>query len=114
MSDVCHWLEIKDTKDSNIFIYCFDLLLSIGRNGQLYSSLYDKRDNFNSHYTNVRFMDSKIPSSDAYGVFILPLIRHVMACSSYCPLGFSESGEHKTHLYLWLSLRLSVRLSERN
>ena len=57
--------------------------LSIGRDGQLYTSLYDKRDDFNFHITNFPFLSSNIPSSPAYGVFISQLIRYVRASSSY-------------------------------
>ena len=60
-----------------------DLLLSIGRDGQLHTSLYDKRDDFNFHITNFPFPSSNIPSSPAYGVFISQLIRYARACSSY-------------------------------
>ena len=60
-----------------------DLLLSIGRDGQLRTSLYDKRDGFNFHITKFPFLSSNIPSSPAYGVFILQLIRYARACSSY-------------------------------
>ena len=41
-------LEIKDTTESNTFASYLDLLLSIGRDGQLHTSLYDKRDDFRS------------------------------------------------------------------
>ena len=47
-------LEIKDTTESNTSASYLDLLLSIGREGQLCSSLYDKRDDFNFHITNFR------------------------------------------------------------
>ena len=60
-----------------------DLLLSIGRDGQLHTSIYDKRDDFNFHITNFSFLSSNIPSSPAYGVFISQLIRYARACSSY-------------------------------
>ena len=60
-----------------------DLLLSIESEGQLRTSLYDKRDDFNFHITNFPFLSSNIPSSPAYGVFISQLIRYVRACSSY-------------------------------
>ena len=59
------------------------LLLSIGRDGQLHTSIYDKRDDFNFHITNFPFVSSNIPSSPAYGVFISQLIRYSRACSSY-------------------------------
>ena len=51
--------------------------------GQLHTSIYDKRDDFNFHITNFPFLSSNIPSSPAYGVFISQLIRYARACSSY-------------------------------
>ena len=72
-------LEIKDTTESNTSASDLDLLLPIGRDGQLHTSLYDKHDNFN----NFPFLSSNIPSSPAYGVFILQLIRYARASSSY-------------------------------
>ena len=76
-------LEIKDTTDSNTFASYLDLLLSIGRDGQIHTSLYDKCDDFNFHITNFPFLSSNIPSSPAYGVFISQLIRYARASSSY-------------------------------
>ena len=40
-------LVIKDMTESNTSVSYLDLLLSIGRDGQLYTSLDDKRDDFN-------------------------------------------------------------------
>ena len=51
--------------------------------GQLRTSIYDKRDDFNFHITNFSFLSSKIPSSPAYAVFISQLIRYARACFSY-------------------------------
>ena len=76
-------LEIKDTTESNTSASYLDLLLSIGRDGQLHTSNYDNRDDFNFHITNSPFLSSNIPTSTAYGVFISQLIRYVRACSSY-------------------------------
>ena len=76
-------LEIKDTTESNTSAWYLDLLLSIGRDGQLRTSLYNKRDVSNFHITNFPFLISNIPSSPAYGVFISQLIRYARACSSY-------------------------------
>ena len=76
-------LEIKNTTESNTSAFYLDLLLSIGRDGQLRTSLYDKRDDFNFHITNFPFLSSNIPSSPAYGVFISQLIRYARDCSSY-------------------------------
>ena len=60
-----------------------DLYPDFGRDGQLHTSIYDKRDDFNFHITNFPFLSSNIPSSPAYGVFISQLIRYARACSSY-------------------------------
>ena len=76
-------LEIKDTTEGNTSASYLDLLLSIGRDGQLHTSIYDKRDDFNFHITNFPFLSSNIPTSPAYGVFISQVIRYVRACSSY-------------------------------
>ena len=76
-------LGIKDTTESNTSASYLDLLLSIVRDGQLRTSLYDKHDDFNFHITNFPFLSSNIPSSPAYGVFISQLIRYARACSSY-------------------------------
>ena len=75
-------MEIKDMTDSNTSASYLDLLLSIESDGQLRTSLYDKRDDFNFHITNFPFLSSNIPSSPAYGVFISQ-IRYTRACSSY-------------------------------
>ena len=76
-------LEIKDTTESTTSASYLDLLLSIGRDGQPHTSIYDKRDDFNFHITIFPFLSSNIPSSPDYGVFISQLIRYVRACSSY-------------------------------
>ena len=46
-------LEIKDTTESNTSASYLDLLLSIGRDGQLHTSIYDKRDDFNFHKSQI-------------------------------------------------------------
>ena len=66
-------LEIKDTTESNTSASYLDLLLSIGRDGQLHTSIYDKRGDFNFHITNYPFLSSNIPTSPAYGVFFRSL-----------------------------------------
>ena len=76
-------LEIKDTTESNTSASYLDLLLSIGREGQLHTSIYDERDDFNFYITYFPFPGSNIPASPAYGVFISQLIRYARACSSY-------------------------------
>ena len=76
-------LEIKDTTESNTSASYLDLLLSVESDGQLRTSLNDKRDDFNFHITNFPFLSSNIPSSPAYGVFMSQLMRYVRACSSF-------------------------------
>ena len=49
-------LEIKDTTESTTSVSYLYLLLSIGRDGQLHNSIYDKRDDFNLHITNFPFL----------------------------------------------------------
>ena len=44
-------LDIKDTTESTIASY-LDLLLSIGRDGQPHTPIYDIRDDFNTEYRN--------------------------------------------------------------
>ena len=76
-------LEIEDTTESTTSASYLDLLLSIGRDGQLHTSIYDNRDDFNFHITKFPFQSSNIPSLPAYGVFISQLTRYAPACSSY-------------------------------
>ena len=76
-------LEVKGTTESTTSASYLDLLLSIGRDGQLHTSIYDKRVDFNFHITNFPFLSSNIPSLPAYGVYIYQLIRYARACSSY-------------------------------
>ena len=81
------WRHIDKQADWRSWTYTsasyFDLLLSIGRDGRLHTSLYNKRDDFNFHITNFPFPSSNIPSSPANGVFISQLIRYASASSSY-------------------------------
>ena len=76
-------LEIKDTTESITSASYLDLLLSIVRDGQLHTSIYETRDDYNFHITNWPFPSSNIPSSPAYGVFISQFIRYTRACSMY-------------------------------
>ena len=61
-------LEIKDMTKSNTSASYLDLILWIESDGQLRTSLYDKRDDFNFHMTNFPFLSSNIPFLPAYGV----------------------------------------------
>ena len=76
-------LEIKDTSESNTTASYLDFLLSVGRDGQLYTSLYNKRDYFNFDITNFPLLSSNIPFLPTHGIFISQRIRYARACSSY-------------------------------
>ena len=75
--------RLKTRKRATLLFLKTGYILSIGRDGQLHTSIYDKRDDFNFHITNFPFLSSNIPTSPAYGVFISQLIRYARACSSY-------------------------------
>ena len=45
-------LEIKDTTENTNSASYLDLLMSIGRDGELHTFIYDKWDDFNFHITN--------------------------------------------------------------
>ena len=51
-------IEIKNTPKSTTSASYLDLLLSIGRDGQLHTFIFDKRDDFNFHITNFPFLSS--------------------------------------------------------
>ena len=76
-------LVIKNTTESKESSSYLDLQIIIGKNGKLCTKLYDKRDDFNFPIVNFPFLDSNIPSSPAYGVYISQLIRYARACSNY-------------------------------
>ena len=71
-SDVSCWMWDQEHPQSITSDSYLGLLLSIGRDGQLYTSIYDTQfeDDFNFHTTNFPFLSSNLPSLLAYGVFI--------------------------------------------
>ena len=76
-------LEIKETTDTASSASFLDLFLEFDTNGHLSTRIYDKRDDFNFDIINFPHLDSNIPSSPAYGVYISQLIRYARACSNY-------------------------------
>ena len=91
--------EIKGATESNTSASYLDLLLSIGRDVQLRTSVYDKRDDFSFHITNFPYLSNNIPSSPAYNFFMSLLIRYARAGSSY-------------ECFTLMSSRLSYKLLE--
>jgi hypothetical protein len=82
--------ETTDTASSASFL---DLCLEFDDIGQLSTTIYDKRDDFNFKIINFPNMCSNIPVSPAYGVYISQLIRYARASSNY-------SDFLKRHLHL--------------
>ena len=59
-------LVINDTTESTSFASYLDLLLSVKRDGQRHTSIFDKRHNFNFLLTNVPFPIYQLRSPLAY------------------------------------------------
>ena len=76
-------LEIKETTDSSSSAAFLDLYLQYDQRGQLTTRLYDKRDDFDFPIVNFPFLDSNIPASPTYGIYMSQLIRYFRACSKY-------------------------------
>ena len=57
-----------------------DLHLSIS-NGFVSSKIYDKRDDFGFNIVNFPFLESDVPRSTSYGVYISQLIRFARGSS---------------------------------
>ena len=68
-------LIFKTTNQPTTSTSYLDLLLSIGRDGQLNISIYDKRDDLNFYISNFPLLSSNIISPYAYNVFISQFIR---------------------------------------
>jgi hypothetical protein len=75
-------LEVKETTDTASSA-SLDLYLEFDDSGQLNTTIYDKRDDFNFKILNFPNMCSNIPASPAYGVYISQLIRYARASSNY-------------------------------
>jgi len=59
-----------------------DLFLTVDR-GVVFSSIYDKRDNFDFPIVNFPTLTGNIPKKSSYGVFVGELVRYVRACTYY-------------------------------
>ena len=59
------------------------LTLTFTFKSTLKTKLYDKRDDFTLPIVNFPFINSNIPASPAYGVYISLLIRYSRVCAHY-------------------------------
>ena len=76
-------LEIKETTESTCSTSFLDLHLEFDTSGHLSTKIYDKRDDFNFKIINFPNLDSNIPFSPAYGVYMSQLIRYARACTNF-------------------------------
>ena len=76
-------LEIKETTETSRSTSFLDLYLEFDENGHLSTKIYDKRDDFNFKIINFPNLESNIPTSPAYGVYVSQLIRYARASTNY-------------------------------
>ena len=75
-------LILKKTNTSPKKSPFLDLDITI-TNNQFITKVYDKREDFNFDIVNFPHLDSNIPNTPAYGVFISQLIRYSRICSDF-------------------------------
>ena len=75
-------LILKKTNTSLKKSPFLDLDITI-TNNQFITKVYDKREDFNFDIVNFPHLDSNIPNTPAYGVFISQLIRYSRICSDF-------------------------------
>ena len=77
-----HELILKKTTESFTVVSYLDIRIMIV-DGQFITSIYDKRDDFNFRIVNFPFMNSNIPTTPAYGIYISQLVRMGRICDNY-------------------------------
>ena len=76
-------LELKDTTLSSTEVCYLDTKIVHGdSSAPFHISVYDKREDFNFRIVNFPFMDSNIPATPAYGVYISQLVRYARICTA--------------------------------
>ena len=75
-------LILKKTNTSPKKSPFLDLDITI-TNNQFITKVYDNREDFNFDKVNFPHLDSNIPNTPAYGVFISQLIRYSKICSDF-------------------------------
>ena len=83
-------LTVKKANTSDDLANYLDLTFIIESNNRLHAKLCDKSDDFDFHikFVNFPFLQSNIPSSPCYGVYISQLIRYARCCSYYDDFGY--------------------------
>ena len=75
-------LVLKETTESENSCSYLDLCFFRTNDNCLKTKIYDKRDEFTFDIINYPYIDSNIPSSPAYGVYISRLVAFARACSN--------------------------------
>ena len=73
-------LNKANTSDTEAAFLAFHLSIS---NDIVSTKIYDKRDDFDFEIVDFPFLDSDVPRSTSYGVYISQLIRFARASSFY-------------------------------
>ena len=76
-------LELKDTTLCSPEVCYLDTKIVHGDSSALFHiSVYDKREDFNFRIVNFPFMDSNIPTTPVYGVYVSQLVRYARICTA--------------------------------
>ena len=76
-------LQLTATSTSSTEVCYLDTYIKTGStNTPFRVSIYDKRDDFTFRIVNFPHMDSNIPTTPAYGVYMSQLVRYARICTS--------------------------------
>ena len=73
----------RENEGTDHYASYLDLSFHVTKDDELFTKLYDKRDNFDFHIVNFQFLSGNIPAAPAYGVYISQLIRYARCCTFY-------------------------------
>ena len=99
-------LQFNKANSSDTEAPFLDLHLSIS-NGFVSSKIYDKRDDFDFDIVNFPFLDSDIPRSTSYRVYISQLIRFTRVCNHVADFNARNKSLTAKHT---LAIRISVNI----
>ena len=75
--------DLKDTTLSSTEVCYLDTKIVHGdSSAPFHIGVYDKREDFDFRIVNFPFMDSNIPATPAYGVYISQLVRYARICTA--------------------------------
>ena len=97
-------LQLNKTNASDTEAAFLDSHLSIS-NDIVSTKIYDKRDDFDFEIVNFPFLDSDVPRSTSYGVYISQLIRFARTSSYVADFNTHNKGKGLTS---WLSFVVST------